>query len=111
MTLKDRRDRARLEYLQTRAAEFRAQADQTTDARERAEHLTAARQFDRMYRTERAFPIGVWLWGARVLVVLLPWSILGGNHHPTLGLLLSVLVLVILVGFAVRKRRRPTNRE
>jgi hypothetical protein len=108
--LKNRRDQTRLEYLQTRAAELRAQADRTTNPSERMKHLKAARQFDRMYRTERAFPIGVWLWGARVVAVLLPWSILTRNHHPVLGLVLSALVLVILVAFAVRKRRRSSGR-
>jgi hypothetical protein len=104
--LKNRRDQARLDYLQTRAAEFRARAEQATEPRERAKNLTAARRFDHMYRTERTFPIGVWLFWARVILVLLPWGLLAGNHHPVLGLLLSGLVLVVLVAFAVRKRRR-----
>src|SRR5437870_5782008 len=63
--LKNRRDQARLDYLQTRAAEFRARAEQATEPRERAKNLTAARRFDHMYRTERTFPIGVWLFWAR----------------------------------------------
>lgn len=107
--LKNRRDQARLDYLQARAAEYRARADQAADPRERAELLTAARRFDRMYRTERTFPIGIWLFWARIILVMLPWGLLAGNHHPVLGLVLSGLVLVILVAFSVRKRRHHTD--
>ncbi len=43
------------------------------------------------------FPMSIWLWGASIVVVILPWSILARAGHPATGWAVSAVVLVGLV--------------
>jgi hypothetical protein len=109
--LKNRRDRERLEHVQALAAEARARAERTSDPRERAAELAAARRMDHVYRTERSFPIGVWMWSAGAFLALLPWALLARRHHPVPGLILSGVVLLALLTLEIRGRRRRRARR
>ncbi|HEV2887450.1 MAG TPA: hypothetical protein VGX49_11100 [Jatrophihabitans sp.] len=106
MYFKNRRDRERLEQLQALTAEARARAEKATDPRERAAQLALARRMDHFYRTERSFPIGMWMLSAGVCAVIAPWALLGRQHHPVPGLILSGVVLVVLLALEIRGRRR-----
>jgi len=111
MYFKNRRDRERLEHVQALTAEARARAARTSDPRERAAELAAARRMDHIYRTERSFPIGVWLWAAGACAVLAPWAVLARQHHPVPGLIMSAVVLVVLLTLEVRAGRRRRARR
>jgi hypothetical protein len=106
--LSGRPDRPRLDHLAAKAAEQRAEATDASDPKRRADHIKAARTFERSLRLERAFPIQVWRWGASGVVVLLPWAFLAHSHHVVLGLVGSgiVLLAIAIVRFRVRRSRR-----
>lgn len=111
MYFRNRRDRERLEHVQALAARARARAEQASDPRGRASQLAAARRMDHLYRTERSFPIGVWLWSAGSVAVLLPWALLARQHHPVPGLMLSGVILISLLALEIRSWRRRRARR
>ncbi|MEO6504010.1 MAG: hypothetical protein ABIQ09_19140 [Jatrophihabitantaceae bacterium] len=111
MYFKNRRDRERLEALQALKADARARADKAKDPRERAANLATARRMDHLYRTERSFPIGMWMLSAGIVAVMLPWGLLARQHHPVPGLIASGVVLVVLVSLELRSRRRRRARR
>lgn len=77
----------------------------TSDPARRRRHERSAKTFERSLRMERAFPIQVWLWGAAVVLVMLPWGLLAHAHHVVAGLACSGVVLVLLVVIKLRRAR------
>jgi len=57
------------------------------------------------------FPMSIWLWGASIVVVILPWSILARAGHPATGWAVSALVLVGLVLVRWRLKRRQNKHD
>jgi hypothetical protein len=104
--LKNRRDRERLDHLAAKVAEHRSAAAAASDPEVRAYHERAAKGYDLPLRMQTAFPIGVWLWGAAAICVMLPWALFAHDHHPVPGLVLSGIVLVFLVTWKVLRIRR-----
>jgi hypothetical protein len=104
--LKNRRDRERLDHLAAKVAEHRSAAAAASDPEVRGYQERAAKRYDLPLRMETAFPIGVWLWGAAALCVMLPWAIFAHGHHPVPGLVLSRIVLLFLVTWKVLRIRR-----
>jgi hypothetical protein len=109
--LKNRRDRARLDHLAAKVAEHRSAAAAAADPEVRAYHEHAAKGYDLPLRMQTSFPIGVWLWGAAAICVMLPWALFAHDHHPVPGLIVSGAVLVGLVALKVERTRRRRTRE
>lgn len=92
-----RSDQTRDDRLAALIAEHHLKAGQARSERERAFHGRAAPRLGLTRRTQRMFPMSIWLWGASIVVVILPWSILARAGHPATGWAVSAVVLVGLV--------------
>lgn len=101
-----RADRARIEGLSDEIDEAHRLAEAATDERSRDRHLRSARRLERTRRTRRTYPLSVWLWGASIVVVILPWSILARAGHSGIGLAVSAAVLVGVLTIRLALRRQ-----
>lgn len=99
-------DRARIERLSDQIDEAHRLAEAESDERNRDRHLRTVRRLERTRRTHRTYPVSIWLWGASIVVVILPWSILARAGHAGIGLAASaaVLVGVLAIRWALRRQ-------
>ncbi len=98
-------DRGRIERLSDRIDEAHHRAETAFDD-QRGRYLRSVRRLERTRRTHRTYPLGIWSWGASIIVVILPWSILARAGHPGIGGAISAAVLVGLIFVGWRQKRR-----
>lgn len=55
------------------------------------------------------YPLSIWLWGASIVVIILPWSILARAGHAGIGLAVSAVVLVGVLTLRWAFRRRNNS--
>jgi Flp pilus assembly protein TadB len=99
-------DRARVERLSDQIDEAHRRAETACDQHSRERYLRCARSLERTQRIHRTYPLSIWLWGASIVVAILPWSILARAGHPGIGWAISAVVLVSLIYVRWRLRRR-----
>jgi Flp pilus assembly protein TadB len=102
-------DRARAARLSDQIDEAHHRADTASDEHSRERHLRSARSLERTRRAQRMYPLSIWLWGASIVVIILPWSVLARAGQPGIGGAISAVVLVILVYMRWRLKRRQTK--
>jgi hypothetical protein len=92
-----RADRSRIDRLSDEIDETRRRAETAPNEQSGSYHLRSARRLERIRRTHRTFPMSIWLWAASVIVVILPWSLLGRAGHAGIGLAVSAGVLAVVL--------------
>jgi hypothetical protein len=100
-------DERRQQRLAADAARLRTRAEQTSDERSRKRLLRGAARLERAQRWQRIYPFSVWLWGACVVLVLLPWALLTRYAHAEgWGIVASCLTALVLYVIARSRRER-----
>lgn len=87
-------DGARIDDLSDQVDDARHRADAATDDRSCGRHLRSAGRLDGTRLAQRIYPLRIGLWGASIVVVILPWSILVRAGHGGIELTVGGVVLV-----------------
>ena len=104
-----RADRTRIERLSAQIDQAHRSAETASDEQSRERYVHSARRLERTRRTHRTYPLSIWLWGASIIVVILPWSILARARHPAIGFVISAVVLVGVIYVRWRLKRRQNK--
>jgi len=104
-------DRRRIERLSDQIDEAHRLAMKAPAERSRVRHLRSARRLEQTRRTHRTYPLSIYLWGASVVLVILPWSILARAGQAGIGLGVSAAVLIVVLGIRWRLRMRQNRRS
>lgn len=109
MPLQTKRDRARLRRLTQELEGYQRLLAEAATPAERERYQRLARAKEQELKTYRMYPFGLWLLGASVVVVLLPWAVLTRNGHKTLGLVAGAAMALVVVAFHVWRGRRSSG--
>jgi Flp pilus assembly protein TadB len=101
-------DRGRIERLSDQIDEAHHRAETASDE-ERGRYLRSIRRLERTRRTHRTYPLSIWFWGASIVVVILPWSILARAGHPGIGWAISAVALVGIIFVRWRLKQRQNK--
>ncbi len=102
-------DRARIERLSDQIDEAHRRAETASDEERR--YLRPVRRLERTRRTQRMYPSSIWFWGASIVVVILPWSILARAGQPGIGWTISAVALVGIIFVRWRLKQRQNEHD
>lgn len=84
------------EWTSTSPFNAAAEAEAAPNEQVRRSYLEAARHAERAARTQRIWPMSIWLWGMYALLSLLPWTILTRTGHPAIGVVAGIAAAILL---------------
>ena len=109
MALQTKRDRVRLDRLTQELEGYQPLLAEAGTPVEQERYQRPARAKQQELKTYRIYPFGLRLFGASVLVVLVPWAVLSRNGHKTLGLVAGAATALVVVALHVWRRRRLSS--
>jgi Flp pilus assembly protein TadB len=101
-----RADRERVARIERNSERFRLLAENESDEHRKARYLRTSERLARVARVRRIYPLSVWLWGAAVVLVLIPWALLNRLGYSGVGVAASAALALVLVELRRRRRRR-----